>query len=46
MHTAADARNRDYKVEIHANTVASFDEEAHIQALDHMEKILGASVVR
>ena len=46
MHTAADAGTRDYKVEVHANTVASFDEEAHIQALDHMEKILGASVVR
>ncbi|MCI0770409.1 MAG: cysteine hydrolase [Chloroflexi bacterium] len=44
MHTAADARNRDYKVEVPANCVASFDEDAHDNALRHMEKILGVAV--
>lgn len=42
MHTAADARNRDYKVEVPTDCVASFDRDAHRYALDHMEKILGA----
>ena len=46
MHTAADARNRDYKVKVPANAVASFDMNAHETALDHMEKILGATVIR
>jgi nicotinamidase-related amidase len=45
MHTAADARNRDYPVEVPANCVATFDAEAHRFALRHMEKILGAKVV-
>jgi len=45
MHTAADARNRDYPVEIYTDCVASFDEEAHRFALKHMEKILGAKLV-
>ena len=41
-HTVADARNRDYQVEVPVDCVASFDEEAHRFALRHMEKILGA----
>jgi nicotinamidase-related amidase len=45
-HTVADCRNRDYLVEVPANCVASFDESAHQYALQHMEKILGATVVR
>ncbi len=45
MHTAADARNRDYAVEIPSDCVASFDEDAHNHALNHMEKILGARLV-
>jgi nicotinamidase-related amidase len=44
MHTVADARNRDYPVEIPAACVASFDPEAHAWALQHMQKILGAQV--
>ena len=44
MHTVADARNRDYPVEIYTDCVASFDEEAHTFALKHMEKILGAKM--
>ena len=45
MHTAADARDRDYPVEVPADCVATFDPEAHRFALEHMEKILGAKVV-
>ena len=42
MHTAADARNRDYAVDIPTDCVASFDAAAHENALRHMETILGA----
>jgi nicotinamidase/pyrazinamidase len=44
MHTVADARNRDYNVEVPVDCVASFDKEAHIWALKHMEKALGAKL--
>jgi len=44
MHSVADARNRDYLVEVPANCVASFDERAHEFALEHMEKVLGANI--
>ncbi len=42
MHTTADARNRDYEVEVPIDCVASPDEKAHHFALEHMEKVLGA----
>ena len=45
MHTVADVRNRDYSVEVPADCVATFDQEAHRYALQHMQKILGAKVV-
>jgi len=45
LHTTADARNRDYAVEIPADCVASFDPDAHRWALGHVKKILGARVV-
>jgi len=45
MHTVADARDRDYPVEVPTDCVATFDPEAHRFALRHMEKILGAKVV-
>jgi nicotinamidase/pyrazinamidase len=44
MHTVADARNRDYAVEVPVDCVASFDAEAHRWALKHMEKVLGAKL--
>jgi len=44
-HTVADARNRDYEVEVPVDCVASFDEEAHRFALKHMEKVLGAKLI-
>lgn len=45
LHTVADLRNRDYKVEVPEDCVASFDKEAHKFALKHIKKILGAAVV-
>jgi nicotinamidase/pyrazinamidase len=42
MHTVADARNRDYEVEVPVDGVASSAEAAHRFALEHMEKVLGA----
>ena len=45
LHTASDARNRDYAVQVPRECVASFDSDAHAWALRHLEKILGASVV-
>jgi len=46
MHSVANARNRDYEVEVPIDCVASFDERAHHFALEHMEKVLGAKLVR
>lgn len=45
QYTAADARNRDYSVEVPADLVMSFDEEGHRSALKQFESILGAKVV-
>lgn len=44
MHTVADARNRDYPVEVPRDCVASFDERMHQFALEHMDKVLGARI--
>jgi nicotinate phosphoribosyltransferase len=46
MHTVANARNRDYEVEVPVDCVASFDEKAHHFALEQMEKVLGAKLTR
>ena len=46
MYTISDARNRDYRVEVPVDCVASFDPEAHRHALDHMENILGATLLK
>jgi len=45
LYTVADARNRDYEVEVPADCVASFDPQAHDFALEQMEKVLGAKVL-
>ena len=45
LHTAADARNRDYPVEVPTDCVATFDPDAHNWALQHLENILGATLV-
>ncbi len=43
-HTAADARARDYAVVVPADCVATFDPQAHDFALDHLRRVLGATV--
>jgi len=43
--TVEGLRNRDYKVRVYRQGVASFDREAHTFALQQMEKVLGAEVV-
>ena len=45
MHTASDARNRDYAVEVPSDCVASFKQDAHKWALSHLKNILGATVL-
>jgi nicotinamidase/pyrazinamidase len=45
LHTASDARNRDYAVEVPSGCVASFKQDAHEWALSHLTDILGAKVV-
>jgi nicotinamidase-related amidase len=44
LHTTADARNRDYPVEVPVDCVASPNAKAHEFALEHMEKVLGAKL--
>ena len=46
LHTVADARNRDYEVEVPTDCVATFNESVHDCALEHMERSLGARLVR
>lgn len=46
LYTSSDARNRDYAVDVPENCVASFDAAAHVNALAHMEQILGVRVLR
>ena len=46
LHTVADARSRGYEVEIPVACVASLDEKAHFFALEHMEKVLGARLIK
>ncbi len=43
--TVEGLRNRDYKVRVYREGVASFDRDAHNFALQQMEKVLGAEVV-
>ncbi len=42
LHTVADARNRDYDVEVPVDCVVALDEETQRFALSHIEKVLGA----
>ena len=46
MHTVSDARNRNYEVEVPVDCVASFDIQAHRFALQHMERVLGAKLMK
>lgn len=44
MHTAVDAYNLSYRIEVPESCVASFNAEAHITALNHFHSSLGAQV--
>ncbi|TRZ48924.1 MAG: nicotinate phosphoribosyltransferase [Dehalococcoidia bacterium] len=44
LQTVADAKARDYEVEVPVDCVASFNEGAHRLALEYMEKTLGAKL--
>lgn len=46
LYTVADLRTRDYEVEVPASCVSSFDPNGHAWALQHMEKVLGAKIIR
>ena len=46
LHTVADARNRGYTVEVPTDCVASMDQNAHRFALQHMERIFGAKLIK
>ncbi|MGE8207138.1 cysteine hydrolase family protein [Heyndrickxia sp. NPDC080065] len=45
LHTAVDAYNKGYKIVVHRNTVASFNEVGHQWALEHFKNTLGATVL-
>lgn len=45
LHTAVDAYNKGYKIFIHKNAVASFDQAGHDWALRHFATTLGAYVL-
>lgn len=46
LHTAVDAYNLGFKIFIHEDGVASFNEAGHEWALGHFENVLGATVVK
>ena len=44
LHTAIDAYNLGYEIEIPVSAVASITEEAHQFALNHFKNVLGAKI--
>jgi Amidases related to nicotinamidase len=46
LHTAVDAYNLNYKLVIHENGVASFDQRGHEWALGHFKNCLGAEIIK
>jgi len=44
LHTAVDAYNKGFKIVVHADGVASFNDDGHKWALAHFEYTLGAEV--
>ncbi|MCG8401060.1 MAG: cysteine hydrolase [Firmicutes bacterium] len=45
LYTVEELCNRDYRVTVHRDAVAGFDEQAHRWALQQMETVLGAQIV-
>jgi len=46
LHAVIDTRDRGYEVEVPVDCVASFDKKAHLFALDYMERVLGAKLIK
>ncbi|WP_219835478.1 cysteine hydrolase family protein [Paenibacillus sp. R14(2021)] len=46
LHTAVDAYNRGFRINVHADAVASFNLPGHDWALTHFERTLGADIYR
>lgn len=46
LHTAVDAYNLGYKIVIHENGVASFNQAGHQWALEHFKNCLGAEIIK
>jgi nicotinate phosphoribosyltransferase len=46
LQAVIDARNRGYEVEVPVDCVASFDKKEHSFALDYMERVLGAKLIK
>lgn len=45
LHTAVDAYNKGFKIVVHENGVASFNQAGHEWALGHFKNTLGAEVI-
>lgn len=45
LHTAVDAYNLGYQIEVSQSAVASLTKERHQWALDHFEHVLGATII-
>lgn len=45
LHTTADARNRDYAVEVPGDCVAGSNPDGHAWGLRHLQRILGAKII-
>lgn len=45
LHTAVDAYNKGFKIVVHKEAVASFNEIGHQWALEHFKNTLGATII-
>jgi nicotinamidase-related amidase len=45
LHTAVDAYNKGFKVNVHADATASFNAAGHEWALGHFRTVLGATII-
>lgn len=45
LHTAIEAYNKGYKIEVVASAIAALTEESHQFALNHMRQVLGATIL-
>lgn len=45
LHTAIDAFNKGYRIEVVASAIAALTEESHQFALNHLRRVLGATVL-